>query len=811
MALSIITDKFRIENAKKFVQSVKERIYPANFSSTTTDYEAAKSVVLNGKADALYMTIGKITTWYDPNNLPAGIADADAVPAITDDIRSESEVWANAQIVKKVTSTHVRHVIPRQNWTTGVVYPFYQSNSSNTTTYSSSTTENFYVLDEAEYRVYKCLWNNYGSTSTVKPTQVGGGNNAKRIQREPFETTDGYIWKYMYTISASDVTAFVTDNFIPVEKDDTNTPNTTADGGIYKIYLTTGKGTYSTYATGGTGTPAGTYTWTGSENFARVGLPKTGGSVSPFQVVTLRDPDGGTLTGNGNSDNMVFDTRLGGSGNSTAVQIPSDATNDLVGQQIERIITTSGTTTGSEITEICEITASTVSGTTVTLSGLKRLDSTTNVILTHASQAGYAADDVISGVTSGAQATVVSSVSNTITTANVTNGLKFLDGETIREGTSGTTNQAVVSAVNYGFSKLAAGKEERFYIAPLIEIEGEGENASAMLRLNGEAGFDTSTGKHNPVGQAAVNAAALDVVIHTNGTGYRNIDVRNDTDGTLNSHVNIKFGEAKVGAASGSSSATGAPVVGGTGTDAAARRIINAARISSITPYGGHSYDNVAELYGYTVMINQNFVGTESGAADATNDFRQISLVQNPLEQNVSGVEEVAVDAIYNHYVRLEFTGNLTSTIQVDDIITDQVEADDEVTVSGRVVSATHISGTDGSSTNVTRVLLSSTIGFYNKSYADIYYLNDNNRLYLADDVSANTNPHTALALSSFFGADGADSDSDKIYYRGLGSTDAATSRGLKPLSGEVMYMENRAPITRASDQTENVKLIIEY
>ena len=89
--------------------------------------------------------------------------------------------------------------------------------------------------------------------------------------------------------------------------------------------------------------------------------------------------------------------------------------------------------------------------------------------------------------------------------------------------------------------------------------------------------------------------------------------------------------------------------------------------------------------------------------------------------------------------------------------------------------------------------------------------MNDNNRLYLADDVSANTNPHTALPLSSFFGADGADSDSNKIYYRGLGSTDAATSRGLKPLSGEVMYMENRAPITRASDQTENVKLIIEY
>ena len=29
--------------------------------------------------------------------------------------------------------------------------------------------------------------------------------------------------------------------------------------------------------------------------------------------------------------------------------------------------------------------------------------------------------------------------------------------------------------------------------------------------------------------------------------------------------------------------------------------------------------------------------------------------------------------------------------------------------------------------------------------------------------------------------------------------------------SGEILYMENRAPITRTADQTENVKLIIEF
>jgi hypothetical protein len=29
--------------------------------------------------------------------------------------------------------------------------------------------------------------------------------------------------------------------------------------------------------------------------------------------------------------------------------------------------------------------------------------------------------------------------------------------------------------------------------------------------------------------------------------------------------------------------------------------------------------------------------------------------------------------------------------------------------------------------------------------------------------------------------------------------------------TGDVIYIENRAPITRAADQTENIKLVIEF
>ena len=45
----------------------------------------------------------------------------------------------------------------------------------------------------------------------------------------------------------------------------------------------------------------------------------------------------------------------------------------------------------------------------------------------------------------------------------------------------------------------------------------------------------------------------------------------------------------------------------------------------------------------------------------------------------------------------------------------------------------------------------------------------------------------------------------------GSSFTSGYSSSELDADSGDVMYIENRAPITRATDQTENVKLIIEF
>lgn len=56
--------------------------------------------------------------------------------------------------------------------------------------------------------VYKCIYNNAGQQSKVKPT--GTTINL-------FETSDGYIWKYMYALNKYQISNFLSASYVPVD------------------------------------------------------------------------------------------------------------------------------------------------------------------------------------------------------------------------------------------------------------------------------------------------------------------------------------------------------------------------------------------------------------------------------------------------------------------------------------------------------------------------------------------------------------------------------------------------------------------
>lgn len=75
-----------------------------------------------------------------------------------------------------------------------------------------SYAKNFYVRNTFD-QVFICLFNNFGAASTVMPALSIGGN----LPSDPFIlTSDGYRWKYLYTITGGQKQAFFTSQWMPV-------------------------------------------------------------------------------------------------------------------------------------------------------------------------------------------------------------------------------------------------------------------------------------------------------------------------------------------------------------------------------------------------------------------------------------------------------------------------------------------------------------------------------------------------------------------------------------------------------------------
>ena len=202
---SIVTSKFRVHNAQQFVESFSE-------AANTT----------------MYMFVGKNTTFPDDNNPPTPVNSTANI---------EFTPWRDMFGAKRVQSTDVTHAIERYNWTSGTVYDAYDDQDTNL------VDDDFYVLTE-DYNVYKCLFNAGGTASTTKPTGVS------TLQ---FTTADGYIWKYMYTVSTSNALKFLTNDYIPVQTltsddgtDQWDVQQAAVDGAIHVIKVTAGGSGYAT-------------------------------------------------------------------------------------------------------------------------------------------------------------------------------------------------------------------------------------------------------------------------------------------------------------------------------------------------------------------------------------------------------------------------------------------------------------------------------------------------------------------------------------------------------------------------------------
>ena len=174
-------------------------------------YNIADSIYesIQAETSLYYYFIGRVSPW---DTDAEGNSENDALFTIPDTINSqafENEVRKNMVTLKQITVQDIAFCTRRIDWTSGTVYDQYDD------TDESLGTKNFYVVTD-DFNVYKCLSNNNDATSTVKP--IGLGNTVNSIPFSPFETGDGYVWKFMYSIPLILQTKFLTPSFMPVPR-----------------------------------------------------------------------------------------------------------------------------------------------------------------------------------------------------------------------------------------------------------------------------------------------------------------------------------------------------------------------------------------------------------------------------------------------------------------------------------------------------------------------------------------------------------------------------------------------------------------
>lgn len=160
-------------------------------------FDEATGTKLGDSDNYYYIGVGRSQTWD-----PTGVSDAATSPL--NDEREEREFRYGAQAVKAVEA--FSFVVPIKEWTANSQYAQYNDNVVGHPVTS-------YYVRTADNNVYVCIRNGKDTLGNVQVSTVKPDHTDTSL---PIET-DGYIWKYLYTISTADTNFFVTSNYMPVK------------------------------------------------------------------------------------------------------------------------------------------------------------------------------------------------------------------------------------------------------------------------------------------------------------------------------------------------------------------------------------------------------------------------------------------------------------------------------------------------------------------------------------------------------------------------------------------------------------------
>ena len=319
-----------------------------------------------------------------------------------------------------------------------------------------------------------------------------------------------------------------------------------------------------------------------------------------------------------------------------------------------------------------------------------------------------------------------------------------------------TTADGYVWKYMYGQTALRSTKFTSANYIPVQFVDSAGPSAPALEQ------------EQKTIQNAAVPGEVVAVKLNNGGSGYTSAPsvgftgngtkVPQATATIYNGEVvKVEMNDSGSGKAFGAGYDYASVVfTGGGGTGANARAVIAPKGI------GGDARD---DLRSNALMFNTKLEGDENNALITSNDFRQVGLIKNPVE-----TDSASTGLLFN-----SLAGNVLNKLKFSSIAQSFTE---DKTIQGSTSTAQAY--VDKVDSNYVWYHQSDSTGFLTFTEGETITETDGNGIGILDSAA---------------------NDPD---------TDAFTKSTVKPFSGTLLYVDNRAAIERDPAQTEDIKVIIQ-
>ena len=617
--------------------------------------------------------------------------------------------------------------------------------------------KDFYVVSiepSGNHSIFKCIYNGKivrGDYEEYVPLTFDQPMSNETYAGDTYyRTADGYVWKLMCVISRNEFEKFSSDEFMPV-KVDPSISSVAKDGAIEHIMIDDAGTSYNAYA------------------YGTIKQSAIAGNNLMFSLQTDE-----------NHDILTFDVDII---NGTFVK---DHTPGVLKKFFFKLSNGSNwVDNGQAVTA----TYYAINGTIIRVIISNNLKWNTNVVKIYQTSNNLATGSVVAiGDIVGVRRDLVPTLSSnsdfyTNSSFYIRHGSAAGQLRTITDYIVAGNDRRVV--LNEPF-QIMPDSTSRFEIGPRVLIMGDGTDSTG-----------TSAAKAIAVMQESSNSIhSIEMVDEGKNYTYANVQILSNTG-----YMNVSTNEPMV--ASG----------------AKARAIIS--------PKGGHGKNPVSELGSKYVCISTEFDNAENSKIPVQNDYRSVSLLKNPLFYRLSLTIVDSALLFNDGEIVTQISGGATGEVY---------------NRSGNTLILTNIRGffsggeqittkrsTNNVTTNITKIdknlevvdqrtrcaINITSAGPTGNGFVldEKVYQSDTNAIGYIHSITPNR-----IDLVNVSGTWNTSDDASGYVADMIGETSGAIAKisgvehgDLVEDSGEFLYIENFAPVTRNSSQKEQIKIVMEF